>query len=981
MKKKRLLSLFICFFMFLQFFTPPNIVKAASGPTISYSFSSSRVTAGQTFDIIVNLSNATNLYGASLDFKYDPSLIQVVSVTKGNLLPNPFFSVPTNNTVSGELSMLSTLVGSNAAPVSGSDSLFRITVKSLKVGTVNLNTTSSNSALSVLGSAIRIKLSNNSGTPISYSTESKNLDILSPAPPLNPGTYDDTNSNVAYVGSWIKEYNPSYNNGSAMISNSSGDYVTFRFNGTGLKWHSLTGVNIGHAKVTIDSTTYTFDNYSSSTAFKKVVFEKDGLSPGEHVVKIEVTNVKNSSAKEYYQVIDSLEVLNTPQPQPLTAGIYDENNSAISYVGSWFKEVNSGYKNGSANVSNSSNSYVTFKFNGTGFKWNSLSAATLGIAKVTIDSNTYNVDSYSASTAFNKVAFVKDGLTPGVHTVKIEVTNTKNNSSSNYYQVIDSLEVLNTPPTPSQVLSPGTYDNNNSALNYVGSWIKEVNGSYKNGDALISNSNGDYVIFKFNGTGFKWHSLAAASLGNAKVTIDSNTYTIDSYSSSVVFNKVAFAKDGLTPGEHTVKIEVTNTKNSSSTNYYQVIDAIEVLNTATTPSQVLSAGTYDDTNSAFSYVGSWIKEVNAGYKSGSAMISNSNGNYMTFKFNGTGFKWISLSAASLGNAKVTIDSNTYTVDNYSASTVFNKVAFEKDGLTPGEHTVKIEVTNTKNSSASNYYEVIDGIQVLNTPVNPSKVLNAGTYEENNSAFAYVGNWIIERNNNYSNDASLISNNIGDYMTFKFNGTGFKWNSISAPSLSIAKVTIDSTTYTVDNYSSSVVFNKGVFVKDGLTPGEHTVKIEIVNSKNSSASNYYQVIDSIEVLNNPASKILTAGTYEEGHSAFNYVGNWIKEPASGYSKSSALISNTSGDYMTFKFNGTGIRWGSLSAASLGTAKVTIDSTTYTIDNYSSSTVFNKIALEKLSLSPGEHTVKIEVTNSKNVASSNLYQVIDYIEIIN
>ncbi|MBK1813068.1 hypothetical protein JHL18_20820, partial [Clostridium sp. YIM B02505] len=49
------------------------------------------------------------------------------------------------------------------------------------------------------------------------------------------------------------------------------------------------------------------------------------------------------------------------------------------------------------------------------------------------------------------------------------------------------------------------------------------------------------------------------------------------------------------------------------------------------------------------------------------------------------------------------------------------------------------------------------------------------------------------------------------------------------------------------YSSSDVFQNKVFEKLDLTSGDHTVKIEVTNSKNANSQNYAICLDSIEVI--------------------------------------------------------------------------------------------------------------------------------------
>ena len=563
----------------------PNAIKVSADSTstaITYSFSKSSINEGDNFDINVNVSNVTDLYGASIDLKLDPNVIEVSGIEKGRFWTsaggsspssgNPFFNKST-----GDYSCYTVLTGNRAGiDCTGPSAIFVIHAKALKAGSTVLKTISDNSDLSFTGNNVKVKLSNtNDGLvvnqKIAYTSTNTSINVANPI--LTVGKYEETNSSLTYVGSWSSESSSSYSGNAAKISNTNGSYVTFSFTGVGFRWYGLGAVSMGNAKVTIDNLTpETVNNYSSTTVFNKVAYEKTGLAYGTHTVKIEVTNTKDSKASSYYQVIDSIEILNT---SPLTAGKYEETNSNLTYVGSWSSESSSSYSGNAAKISNTNGSYVTFSFTGVGFRWYGLGAVSMGNAKVTIDNLTpETVNNYSSTTIFNKVAYEKTGLAYGTHTVKIEVTNTKDSKASSYYQAIDAIEILN-----NSSLTAGKYEETNSSLTYVGSWSSESSSSYSGNAAKISNTNGSYVTFSFTGTGFRWYGLGAVSMGNAKVTIDNLTpETVNNYSSTTIFNKVAYEKTSLAYGTHTVKIEVTNTKDSKASSYYQAIDYLQIFN-------------------------------------------------------------------------------------------------------------------------------------------------------------------------------------------------------------------------------------------------------------------------------------------------------------------------------------------------------------------------------------------------------------------
>ncbi|MDZ5034811.1 hypothetical protein GNF81_19160, partial [Clostridium perfringens] len=91
MKKTKLrkLSLLVCLtFMFQLIVLSPKTTLAASignaSTSISYDIKGDPK-VGNTIEIAVNTSNVSDLYGASIDFVYDSSLIEVQSINKGSI--------------------------------------------------------------------------------------------------------------------------------------------------------------------------------------------------------------------------------------------------------------------------------------------------------------------------------------------------------------------------------------------------------------------------------------------------------------------------------------------------------------------------------------------------------------------------------------------------------------------------------------------------------------------------------------------------------------------------------------------------------------------------------------------------------------------------------------------------------------------------------------------------------------------------------
>ena len=171
-KNKNKLSLFLSVLLLFQLVIfNGNNTFAATTPTISYSINGD-ATVGNTIDIVVNVSNISDLYGGSIDFLYDSSLLEVQSITKGNVLGSDNILTPlgSNGKISdGQASFAITLKGNTPGVSVSNGTLAVIKAKVLKAGTVKLNTTTSNSALSLTGNTIRVKLSNAMANSINYS--------------------------------------------------------------------------------------------------------------------------------------------------------------------------------------------------------------------------------------------------------------------------------------------------------------------------------------------------------------------------------------------------------------------------------------------------------------------------------------------------------------------------------------------------------------------------------------------------------------------------------------------------------------------------------------------------------------------------------------------------------------------------------------------------------------------------------------------
>ena len=143
-------------------------------------------------------------------------------------------------------------------------------------------------------------------------------------------------------------------------------------------------------------------------------------------VDVKDSNGKVTRASMSYKVEESL---------------IQDSNAAISYTGTWKVATSTKHSGGTCKYVSSA-ATATYKFTGTGIKLIAPKSSDKGIAKVTIDSKVYYVDLYSASAKDQSVAFSLSGLTSGTHTIKVEWTGLKNNSSKGTTITLDAFEII-----------------------------------------------------------------------------------------------------------------------------------------------------------------------------------------------------------------------------------------------------------------------------------------------------------------------------------------------------------------------------------------------------------------------------------------------------------------------------------------------------------------------------------------------------------
>ena len=241
---------------------------------------------------------------------------------------------------------------------------------------------------------------------------------------------------VSYSGNWVSAQQPGAGSGdTAMLSTASGSQVRYAFSGTSVRWIGYRDTHAGTADVYLDGMhVTTVDTYSTVPKANVVLYSASGLSPGQHLLAIQVTGKRNPISLGTAVWVGSFETdasaaaaSSPPAPVASASGggynRFEQDNPAVSYGGSWSTQSSSllaDYSGGSAAVSSSGGASATLSFTGTAVRWIGYQDTFSGIADVYLDgAKVATVDTYSLLPVSQAVLYSNTGLSAGNHTLQI----------------------------------------------------------------------------------------------------------------------------------------------------------------------------------------------------------------------------------------------------------------------------------------------------------------------------------------------------------------------------------------------------------------------------------------------------------------------------------------------------------------------------------------------------------------------------------
>jgi len=256
----------------------------------------------------------------------------------------------------------------------------------------------------------------------------------------------------------------------------------------------------------------------------------------------------------------------------------EQNDPSITYSGNWYSNSNSANTGGVAALTNTKGARAAIFFTGTGFSWIGVMDGWAGLATVYLDGQMQVVNTYSATTRYQQVIYSARGLSSGPHSFSIEITHERAAGTEGSWVWIDAFDIENGSAIPGGIpAATGRVEENNPALILTGKWFSNNNPAHSGGSAALATDADSHLEVRFTGTGIRWIAYRDEWSGIARVYIDGELrLTTDDYQSPSEAQTVLYDVGGLRGGSHTLKIEVTGTRNSSSKGSWIWVDAFDV---------------------------------------------------------------------------------------------------------------------------------------------------------------------------------------------------------------------------------------------------------------------------------------------------------------------------------------------------------------------------------------------------------------------
>ncbi|MCA0454814.1 MAG: tandem-95 repeat protein [Chloroflexi bacterium] len=252
------------------------------------------------------------------------------------------------------------------------------------------------------------------------------IDLLPPLEPLKAsvGTYQESESNLSYVGNWINIANAGALGGTRRYTSDPTARVSFNIDssvGQVTIYRTVFGSTFGTMQVYVDGVLHgTIVNNTSSTVQYGVPYTFSVI-PGSHTIELRNTGSKFSD-------IDQIKVEAPTAPLTTAIGTYQESHSGLTYVGNWVSIANAGALGGTRRYTSDPTARVSFNIDssvGQVTIYRTVAGSTFGTMQVYVDGVLHGTIANNTSSTIQYGVPYTFMVTPGNHVIELRNVSSK----------------------------------------------------------------------------------------------------------------------------------------------------------------------------------------------------------------------------------------------------------------------------------------------------------------------------------------------------------------------------------------------------------------------------------------------------------------------------------------------------------------------------------------------------------------------------
>lgn len=278
-------------------------------------------------------------------------------------------------------------------------------------------------------------------------------------------------------------------------------------------------------------------------------------------------------------------------PDVLGPGDYQENHPAIRFEGTWETQRGDDYLGGHRVVGTSPDAWAAFSFRGTGVVIYREHGTKGGKMELCVDDQCRTVSNHFFRD-FGTQPYGMQSLAPGVHRARVKKID------GNSFD-LDAVRVYD--DTSSRPLQGGTYEENDPAIRYHGSWIRQRRQERpgpRDGWVFTSLDRSARATVKFSGTGLVVYRGIYDDRLESELCVDTGRCARESSFSDALFWRQPMLLVGLDHGVHEVTLR------SLSGRAFDV-EEIEVIG----PPKPLAEGSHRASHPSIHYFGEWSEQT------------------------------------------------------------------------------------------------------------------------------------------------------------------------------------------------------------------------------------------------------------------------------------------------------------------------------------------------------------------------------------